>query len=149
MWIFNGETKTKFQPYRDAIIAVLEEQNGEGAHMRHHAALDIQTTADVQYAPAAHYVSAMKKAWRYNLLHLYSLFEEHANSDSDDLMPCLQPLEALRILSCDGKTSVPAGRTTPILETANQLACVLVSSASRRSSQAADHDWHSKAKTVT
>eukprot|EP00957_Ditylum_brightwellii_P032267 2444359-Ditylum_brightwellii.AAC.1 len=82
----------------------------------------------------------MKKAWRYDLLHLCSLFEEHANSDSDDLTPCLQLLEALRILSCDDKTSVPVGRTTPILETANQLACALVSSASGRSLQVADHD---------
>eukprot|EP00957_Ditylum_brightwellii_P037459 2833333-Ditylum_brightwellii.AAC.1 len=30
MWIFNGETKTEFQPYWDAIVAVLEEQNGAG-----------------------------------------------------------------------------------------------------------------------
>eukprot|EP00957_Ditylum_brightwellii_P021806 1645432-Ditylum_brightwellii.AAC.3 len=99
--------------------------------------------------PAAHYVSAMKKAWRHDLSHLYSLFEEHANSDSDDLTPCLQPLEALRILGCDHKTSVLVGRTTPISTTVNQLACTFVSSASGRSPQAADHNWRSKDGTVT
>eukprot|EP00957_Ditylum_brightwellii_P003289 249670-Ditylum_brightwellii.AAC.1 len=49
--IFNGETKTKFQPYWDAIVAVLEEQNGAGARRRCHAVSDVQTTTDVQYAP--------------------------------------------------------------------------------------------------
>eukprot|EP00957_Ditylum_brightwellii_P087579 6667230-Ditylum_brightwellii.AAC.1 len=31
-------------------MTVLKEQNGAGAHRRHHAALDVQTTTDVQYA---------------------------------------------------------------------------------------------------
>eukprot|EP00957_Ditylum_brightwellii_P184395 14045000-Ditylum_brightwellii.AAC.1 len=222
MQIFNGETKTKFQPYWDAIVAVLEEQNGVGAHRRGHAALDVQTTTDVQYAqgitfipqlqctamkhlieekkmqeevdfkvpsiswinlqltpnnpfkettvrytesipfqlrlqscgvcnfshPAAHYVSAMEKAWMHVLLHLYSLFEEHANSDSDDFISYLQLLEALRIFGCGGKTFAPVGRTTLILVTANQSARALVSSASGHSPQAADHDCYSKAETV-
>eukprot|EP00957_Ditylum_brightwellii_P087468 6658413-Ditylum_brightwellii.AAC.1 len=91
----------------------------------------------------------MKKAWRHDLLYLYSLFEEHADPDSDDLTPCLQPLETLRILGYDDKTSVPVGRTTSILATANQLTHALVSSASGCLPQASDQDWHSKAETVT
>eukprot|EP00957_Ditylum_brightwellii_P111619 8513932-Ditylum_brightwellii.AAC.1 len=91
----------------------------------------------------------MNKAWRHDLLHLYSLFEKHANPDSDDLTSCLQLLEALRMLGCDDKTFVPVGRTTPISVTANQSTHTLVSYASGCSPQAADHDWHNKAETVT
>eukprot|EP00957_Ditylum_brightwellii_P032291 2446318-Ditylum_brightwellii.AAC.1 len=64
-------------------------------------------------------------------------------------MPCLQLLEALRILGHDDKTSVLVGWTTPISATANKLAHACVSSASGRSPQAADHDRHNKAETVT
>eukprot|EP00957_Ditylum_brightwellii_P149319 11372134-Ditylum_brightwellii.AAC.1 len=60
MWIFNKETKAKFQPYWDAIVAVLEEQNGAGAHKRNHAASDAQTTTDLQRAATKNLIEEKK-----------------------------------------------------------------------------------------
>eukprot|EP00957_Ditylum_brightwellii_P023192 1750195-Ditylum_brightwellii.AAC.1 len=42
--------------------------------------------------PAFHYVSAMKRVWRGDLLHVFFLIKGHINS-YDDGMPCLIPLQ--------------------------------------------------------
>eukprot|EP00957_Ditylum_brightwellii_P192461 14652768-Ditylum_brightwellii.AAC.1 len=91
----------------------------------------------------------MKKYWREEMTQLYSLLQEYHNSESDELTPCLPPLEATRIIGCDDKTAIPVGRATPVLAMANQSGRALVSCASGEGNQVGDHGWHCEAKITS
>eukprot|EP00957_Ditylum_brightwellii_P026753 2023551-Ditylum_brightwellii.AAC.1 len=90
----------------------------------------------------------MKRAWREDLLHVFSPIEEYVNSD-DDGMSCLMPLQALQIIGGSDKVSVPVGRKLLYLQTAKQYFHALIPSDGGHSPQAADHDWHSEAMAVS
>ena len=89
---------------------------------------------------AGHWVSAMKKYWRYDASDLYLLFCEHFQSCSSDIEPCLQPDIGMSYNSGDDKASAAVGRHLPVSATAKQSTRIPVG-VGGDAPKAADHDF--------
>ena len=89
--------------------------------------------------PAAHWVSGMKKCWRYDASQLYSLFAAYDELEDDNKPLCLSPDQAMCFTGGDDKASAPCGRKIAISAVGKQSARAITTEAN--APRAGDHDW--------